>query len=305
MIRAFTTARIAYTQADTDGSGGGLVSDVGDEIKVTLDRWSAGQLGVADILIAGAITVVGALLAWSASRISKRIARRHDGPARAAIATGGLLAASLLVLFAVALSLEVLGFGLGPILILFLLLIVAALILRPLITNLSSGVLLQVRGAIEAGNLVEADGVLGIVREINARSVVIDTNDGRRVHLPNTKVLADKIENYSTLGRRRSSFELMVSSGVDLDAVTATLLSAFGNLDSVLDEPLPEVQVVRLAGKFVVVRAYVWHEPSTSAARSALDDATRTALVELDAAGVQLDGPEWMQFDAAPSSQFR
>lgn len=303
MIRAFTTARIADTQTDTDGSGGSLVSDVGDEIKVTLDRWSAGQLGVADILIAGAIVLVGALLAWSASRISKRIARRHDGPARAAIATAGLLVASLLVLFAVALALEVLGFGLGPILILFLLLVVAALLLRPLITNLSSGVLLQVRGAIEAGNLVEADGILGVVREINARSVVIDTSDGRRVHLPNTKVLADKIENYSTLGRRRSSFELMVSSSVDLNAVTATIMSALGAVESILDEPPPEVQVVRLAGKFVVLRVYVWHEPSTAAARSAVDDAARSALIELNASGIQLDGPQWIQLDSGPPAR--
>jgi len=230
LIEIFARAQSGDTQTDTSGSGGDLVSDVGDEIKVTLDQWSLGQLDFGDLLIAVAIVTAGALLAWLTSRIAKRMARKHEGAARAAIATGGILLASFVMLFAVALALEVLGFGLGPILILFLLLVVAVLLLRPLITNLSSGVLLQVRGAIEAGNLIQANGVLGVVREINARSVVVDSSDGRRIHLPNTEVIVGKIENYSTLGRLRSSFELMVSSTVDLNAVTATLMSAFDDL---------------------------------------------------------------------------
>ena len=301
MIEAFLAGQTVNMQSDSDGDGP-LVSDVGNEIKVTLDQWSTGQLGFADLLIALAIVAVGALLAWLASRIAKRMARKHEGAARTAFATGGILLASFVVLFAVALALEVLGFGLGPILILFLLLVVAVLLIRPLITNLSSGVLLQVRGAIEAGNLVQANGVLGVVREINARSVVVDSSDGRRIHLPNTGVIAGKIENYSTLGRLRSSFELMVSSTADLDAVTATLLSTFDDLESVFDEPRPEVQVVRLAGELVVLRAYIWHEPTPSAARTAVDEAARSALVELEAAGHQLDGPHWMQLDVGPTA---
>ncbi len=296
MIDALLAGQTVTMQSDTEGDGP-LVSDVGNEIKVTLDQWSTGQLGFGDLLIALAIVAAGALLAWLVSRIAKRMARKHDGAARAAIATGGILLASFVVLFAVALALEVLGFGLGPILILFLLLVVAVLLVRPLITNLSSGVLLQVRGAIEAGNLVEANGVLGVVREINARSVVVESSDGRRIHLPNTQVIAGKIENYSTLGRLRSSFELMVNSTADLDAVTATLRSTFDDLESVLDEPRPEVQVVRLAGKLVVLRAYVWHEPTTAAARATVDEAARSAIAALEAAGHQLDGPQWMQLD--------
>jgi small conductance mechanosensitive channel len=302
VIETFLVGQTVNRQTDDDGSGGGLVSDVGDEIKVTLDRWSTGQLDFGDLMIATAIVTVGALLAWLASRIAKRMARKHEGAARAAVATAGILVASLLILFAVALALEVLGFSLGPILILSLLLVVAVLILRPLITNLSSGVLLQVRGAIEAGNLVRANGVLGVVREINARSVVVDSSDGRRIHLPNTQVLAERIENYSTLGRLRSSFELMVSATVDLDVVTATLMSAFDDLESVLDEPRPEVQVVRVAGNLVVLRAYVWHEPTTAAARTVVDEAARSALAELEAAGVQLDGPQWTQLDVGPTT---
>ena len=50
-------------QSGTDSSGGdsegGLVSDVGSEIKVTLDRWSLGQLGVSDLLAAASMLGAG------------------------------------------------------------------------------------------------------------------------------------------------------------------------------------------------------------------------------------------------------
>jgi small conductance mechanosensitive channel len=289
--------------SSSDSSGGDLASDLGDEIRVTLDRWSVGQLGVDDLLIAAGIVAVGAFLAWLSSRIAKRLARRSDGPVRAAIATTGLLVASVLMLLAGSLALEVLGFSLGPILVLIIVLVVVVLLLRPILTNLSSGVLLQVRGALEAGDLVRTNGLLGVVHEINARTVVLDTSDGRRVHIPSTEVLGDTIENYTTLGRRRSSIDFMVSATDDLDLVMATVSAALMEIEEFLGDPPPEVQRVRLVSEFVVLRAYAWHEPSTAAQRSAVDAMATATVSSLAAIGVQLGGPQLMQFDALGSGQ--
>ncbi len=284
-------------QSGGDSGNGDLATLVGDEIQVALDRWSVGQLDVGDLAVAGSIVVVGAVLAWAARRISKRTAHRTSGAARTATETAGLLVASSLLLLAGALALEVLGFSLGPILILVLVAVVALLLLRPLITNLSTGLLLQVRGAIETGDLVRTNGMLGVVDEINARSVVLDTSDGRRVHVPNSNVLNDTIENYSTRGRRRSSFDVIVGCDADLDGVATIIVDALAPVEAVLADPEPEVAVVGIAGRLIVVRVFVWHEPATATQRAAIDGAVRATLHAVRAGGHELDGPEWMALD--------
>jgi small-conductance mechanosensitive channel len=280
------------------GSGGTLLSDLGDEIKVTLDRWSVGQLGLADLVVAAAVLVTGALLAWLASRVIKRVARRNEGAARAAIATVGLLVGSAIVLLASALALEVLGFSLGPILVIILITIVALLLLRPLVTNLSSGLLLQLRGALVAGDLICTNDVLGTVHEINARSVVLDTPDGRRVHVPNSDVLNGTIENYTSLGRRRSSLDVMIDGQADVDDAITVIAAAVREAEMILDDPPAEVELAGMRGQFADIRIHVWHGPTVAEQRAAVHSATRALVRVCAAEHIELGGPAVVTYPA-------
>ena len=278
------------------GSGGDLVSDVGNDIQVTFDRWSAGHLGVSDLLAAGIVVAVGFVLAWMVRRLIHRAARHLTGPALTAMGTLSQLAGGSIVLLAVALALEMLGFSLSPILILILIVVVALLLVRPMITNLSSGLLLQVRGALDVGDLVMVTGaVFGVVNEITTRTVTIDTSDGRRVHIPNSDVLNDAIVNYTARECWRSSFELMVSCEADLDLALSTVKLALSQVAEIHNDPPIEVEVARVAGRLVTVRALIWHRPEPAARRAAIDCGVRAAVVELRLAGIELDGPTLLE----------
>jgi small-conductance mechanosensitive channel len=279
---------------DSSGTSSGdtLVSEVGNEIKVTLDRWSVGQLDVGDLIVACGVILAVGLIAWLVTRIIRRIARRYDGAVRAAIATAGLVLGSSVVLVGIAVALEVLGFSLGPILVLILLVAAGLLLLRPMMTNLSSGLLLQVRGALTAGDLIATNGTIGTVKEINARSVVIDTPDGRQVHVPNADVLNEKVENFSKQGRRRSEFELMLDLDVDLDTAVGEVERCVAMAPAVLDEPAPAAHPVGIVGRFVVVRVMVWHRPSIEEQYAAVAAAVQ-AVGELRRTGeLPVDGPD-------------
>lgn len=277
-------------QAPEPSDGEDLASGVGREIKVGLDRWSVGQVGLVDLLIATAVVGVGVLLAWLARTVARRVGRRTSGAAHATFAVIGILMGSVCVLFAISIALEILGFGLGPILVLILIVVVGLLLLRPMMTNLSSGLLLQIRGALEAGDLVRTNGILGIVEEINTRSVVIDTSDGRRVHVPNTEVLDGTIENYTSLGRRRSTVEFLVEATLDVDEVATTVCARLGDVDHILSEPCPQVLIDRVVGALVVLRCDVWHDPPKASARLAEHDTITTVLDVLEELDVMLGG---------------
>lgn len=287
MIASSPIAVIAQSEGDR-----GIVGEVGDEIRVTFDRWSVGQLGVADLVTAGVVLLAGAVLAWLANRIARRYARRLNGATRAAVVSTGLVLATGLMLVAAAITLEVLGFSLGPILVLILIATVVLLLTQPLLTNLSSGLLLQLRGALADGDLVLTEGVFGTVYEVNARSVVIDTPNGHRVHVPNRDVAHSTIANYSELGRRRSSFELMVDHRADLDALRSTILAAVASEAEVLDEPSPETRLVGLRGRFVTVEVLVWHRPGPAEKWRAVTAAVRAAVAACGDGGIDLDGPD-------------
>ncbi len=283
-------------QPDGGTSNGTLVTDVVDEIQVTLDQWSLGQLGVVDLVAATAVVVVGIAGGWVVSRLLRRAARNTTGAARTAVDTVGRLVGSAVVLLAVAVALEILGFSLGPMLIVVVVGAVAVFLLRPLITNLSSGLLLQVRGALDVGDLIRTtEDVLGVVQEVTTRTVVIDTADGHRVHIPNSEVLEHAIINYTVLGRRRSTFEITVQCGEDLEMVMAAMRLALAHVDAILADPPPEVQTIRLVGRLVAIRALVWHLPGLDAERAAVDAGIRASLAGLRTIGVEPDGPTLAQ----------
>mgnify|MGYP001812898303 CR=1 FL=1 len=285
------------SQQSGDGtSSGNLVSDVTNEIQVTLDQWSVGQLGVQELIAAAVVIALGSLGGWLASRLLRRAASQTTGAARAAVGTIGKLVGGSVTMLSIAAALEILGFNLGPALIVVVIGALAVFLMRPLLTNLSSGLVLQVRKALDLGDLVRTtEDVLGVVQEINARTVVIDTVDGRRVHVPSSQVLENAIVNYSSLGRRRSAFEVLVRCDEDLESVVSTMSVALSRVDAILTDPAPEVQVSRLVGRLVAIRTLIWHPPEFSAERAAVDAGIRAVLAGLRAAGLEPDGPTLLE----------
>ena len=160
--------------SDTDGTGTDLIQELGTDIQVAVDRWSVGQVD-----------------AVAASRLGQ-------------ILTLGLY------LLATVIALEILGFSLGPVLIIIVLLVVVLLFLQPVVKNLSSGFVLQLRGSFKPGDLVRIDELIGVVEEISSRAVVLATNDGRRVHIPNNQFVDEKLINYTTLCRRHSEMSILL-----------------------------------------------------------------------------------------------
>lgn len=289
---------IRQSSGDDSSSGGSsadLLTEVGNEIQVTLDDWSVGRLGWADLVAAGIVVAVGIVLAWLVNGILHRAGRRAGGAARTAFGTFGQLLGGAVLLLALVLALEVLGFRLGPVLILILLAVLVVLLLRPMITNLTSGLLLQTRGALAVGDLVLTQGELGVVGEITARTVVIDTPDGRRVHVPNSDVLDSKIVNYSSLGHRRSSFDLMIAGDEDLALVLTSTRAALAQLAEIHQDPAPSVHLDHMVGRLAVIRVRVWHGPGKSDEHVAIDGALRACLVALRTLGVEPDGPTMLE----------
>ena len=278
------------TPPPTDGGGdveGDLTSEVDSTIKVALDKWSIGQIGWPDVWLAIAVFAFAILLAYLVRRLIKRSTRSLDGSAAATIAVLGQIVSVGIYLFAIAIVLEVLGFTLGPVLIIALLVVVLLIVLRPVVQNLSSGLLLQLRGQCRPGDVVAIDGEVGTVEEVNTRAVILATADGRTVVLPNDKVITDKLINYSRLGRRRSHITIMLPGDTDLDLMTERVLEVLEGLPGVLGDPAPAVRVTGFGGTQIWADVQFWFSPEIGAEMTARDQVGR-ALSRLANAGIRL-----------------
>ena len=273
-----------------DGGGGDegdIASEFDSEIKVALDNWSIGQIDWPDVWLSVAIFGAAVALAYLVRRLIRRSTSALEGPTAATLAVVGQIVSIGIYLFALAVVLEVLGFTLGPVLIVGLLVIVLLVVLRPIVQNFSAGLLLQLRGLCRPGDVVAIDGEVGTVQEVTTRSVVLQTADGRTALLPNERVIADKLINFSVMGHRRSHITVMLPGDIDLDLVTERVIGAVAALPGVLGDPYPAVMVTGFGGTQIWAEVQFWYSPEIEAEIAARDQVGR-ALSQLFTSDIRL-----------------
>lgn len=170
--------------------------------------WSA-------VLLAIAALLGGWIVSHFARRSVIALMRRAPTVSETVASFAARFVAYSILIFAVGVALALLGANVQPLLAMVILIgVILVLVLRGISDNFAAGVLIQTRQTLKVGDELQAEGpdglVVGIVTEMNARSVLLLTRDGRTVHIPNAKLLSDPIVNDSTHGVRRSEVQVRV-----------------------------------------------------------------------------------------------
>jgi small conductance mechanosensitive channel len=145
-----------------------------------------------------------------------------------------------------------------------------ALSLKGSLSNVASGAILLASRPFAVGDSVSAAGITGRVRRITFLFTVIETDDGRQVHIPNDKVLAAPMERHAAAGKVRITIAMRVPRGALtpdlLDRMRVAARSTPG-ADAAGDAVIPE----EIDGDMVRVTVRFWTIPSEAAeARAAL-----------------------------------
>ena len=95
-------------------------------------------------------------------------------------------------------ALKVLGFDITPLLFgSTAVLIGLGFGLQNIFRDFISGLFLLFEGSLKIGDVIEADGVIGRVKEINLRSSEVITQDDVTIVIPNSKFVSEKVVNWS------------------------------------------------------------------------------------------------------------
>ena len=231
-----------------------LAVDAGDLAETSIDPWSA------------VLAVVVLIVAWILSRITRkstaRVLTRLEGISDEMRAFIARIAGYVVIFLGVGVALSLLGAAIQPLITVAIVFgVILALALRGIADNFASGIVLQTRRPIHIGDEVESLGYVGNVLDMDSRAVVIETFDGRTVHLPNSEVLGDPLINHSTKGARRSEVEVRVRSK-DVEGTGQRLIETVADVSGVLPEPKPAVFLTAIDPVRVTALVHFWHQPA-------------------------------------------
>ena len=231
-----------------------LAVDAGDLAETSIDPWSA------------VLAVVVVIVAWILSRIARkstaRFLTRLEGISDEMRAFIARIAGYVVIFLGVGVALSLLGAAIQPLITVAIVFgVILALALRGIADNFASGIVLQTRRPIHIGDEVESLGYVGNVLDMDSRAVVIETFDGRTVHLPNSEVLGDPLINHSTKGARRSEVEVRVRSK-DVEGTGQRLIETVADVSGVLPEPKPAVFLTAIDPMRVTALVHFWHQPA-------------------------------------------
>ncbi|MCR5533821.1 MAG: mechanosensitive ion channel [Bacteroidaceae bacterium] len=136
--------------------------------------------------------------------------------------------------------------------------VAAGMALSGNLQNLAGGLIILLFKPFKVGDVIEAQGVLGSVKEIQIIHTILQTPDNKEIFLPNGSLSSGSITNYSKMDTRRVDFTVSVEYGTDVEKVMNALRD-IANADSrVLKDPEAFIALSSLADSSVNFTFRVW-----------------------------------------------
>ena len=132
------------------------------------------------------------------------------------------------------------------------------LALQGSLSNFAAGFLIILFRPFKKGDYVEAAGTAGIVEEIHIFTSVFRTPDNKKIIIPNSKITADNITNYSAMATRRVDWVFGVSYEDDIDKVKAAIRKVIEGDERIHKEPAPAIVLSAMADSSVNFTTRGW-----------------------------------------------
>ncbi|MDU1059901.1 MAG: small-conductance mechanosensitive channel MscS [Leclercia adecarboxylata] len=164
------------------------------------------------------------------------------------------------------------------------------LALQGSLSNLAAGVLLVTFRPFRSGEYVDLGGVAGTVLQVQIFSTTLRSADGRMVVIPNGKIIANNIINFSREPVRRNEFIIGVAYDSDIDKVKQLLTNIIESDDRILKDREMTVRLNELGASSINFVVRVWS--NSSDLQSVYWDVLERVKRDFDANGISFPYPQ-------------
>lgn len=128
------------------------------------------------------------------------------------------------------------------------------LALQGSLANFAGGILILIMKPFKVGDVIEAQGIIASVTEIQIFHTVLKSYDNKTIIIPNGPLYNDKIINYSTEPTRVVEWVFGISYNDDIDKARQIIKDIIFNDDRVLEKEDPYINLSALADSSVNIK---------------------------------------------------
>lgn len=161
-----------------------------------------------------------------------------------------------------AISFQIVGFDLSALLVGSAALLVGiGLGLQHLFSDFISGIILLVDSSVKVGDVLELNGMVCTVQEINLRTTTVFTRDDKYIILPNTDLTKNQLINWTHYNIASRFFvSVGVDYGSDVNTVLRLLKQVIAEQNGILANPVPFVRLEDFGESSLDFSIYFWSE---------------------------------------------
>ncbi|CAH8281372.1 small conductance mechanosensitive channel [Mariniflexile fucanivorans] len=159
--------------------------------------------------------------------------------------------------------------------------------------NFAGGVLIMIFKPFKIGDLIEAQGEIGVVKQIEIFTTKLIGLSNKEIIIPNGALSNGNIVNYTTEGTRRVDLTFGVGYDSDIKKTKEVLMKVITSHPKVIETPAPTVNVSELADSSVNFAVRPWCK--TEDYWTVYFDVTENTKIALDAAGIEIPYPHQVE----------
>ncbi len=163
------------------------------------------------------------------------------------------------------------------------------LALQGSLSNFAGGALIMIFKPFKIGDVVEAQGQIGSVKEIEIFTTKLIGLSNKEIIIPNGALSNGNIINYTSLGTRRVDLIIGVGYDSDIKQTKEVLMNVLKSNPKVLQDPAPTVNVIELADSSVNFAVRPWCNSADY--WEVYFGTTEACKLELDKAGIEIPYP--------------
>ncbi len=164
------------------------------------------------------------------------------------------------------------------------------LALQGSLQNFAGGILILIFKPYKVGDLIQGQGHLGVVKEVQIFNTILTDPQNRTIILPNGNMANSDVTNFTTEGKLRCDLVFGISYESNIQTAKDVFWKLIKEDDRILKDPEPFVGVLELADSSVNFAVRPWVKPADY--WGVYFDLTEKVKIELEASGISIPFPQ-------------